>query len=250
VVTHDPATEPTTAIAANLPPEALRQNRYSPPPGATRILLVRHGATEAAVPGVMFPLKDGHGDPGLEPLGFVQAEQVCARLAAEHKAGQTINAIYVTTLQRTHQTAAPLVAAIGIEPRVEADLREVFLGDWEGGEVRIRAAQGDPIYEQAKREQRWDILPGAEPGPVFEARLRAGISRITAAHPGGRVVAVVHGGVIGQVLATAAHASKGFAMGGAENGSISEIVVETDGAWRIRRFNDTAHLDLAPVKTA
>jgi 2,3-bisphosphoglycerate-dependent phosphoglycerate mutase len=210
-------------------------------------LLVRHGATEPAVPGESFPLKDGHGDPGLEPVGFVQAEQVCARLAAEHHAGQRIDAIYVTTLRRTHQTAAPLVTAIGIEPRVEADLREVFLGDWEGGEVRVRAAAGDPIFERARQEQRWDVLPGAEPLENFEARVRAGIGRIVSAHTGGRVVAVLHGGVVGQVLASAAKAGHGFAMNGAENGSISEIVVEADGAWRIRRFNDTAHLDLAPV---
>ena len=29
-------------------------------------------------------------------------------------------------------------------PVVEADLREVFLGEWEGGLLRMKAADGDP----------------------------------------------------------------------------------------------------------
>jgi 2,3-bisphosphoglycerate-dependent phosphoglycerate mutase len=49
--------------------------------------------------------------------------------------------------------------------------------------------------------------------------------------------------VIGQVLALAAH-SRSFAFIGADNGSISHIVI-TDRGWIVRRFNDTAHLDPA-----
>ena len=57
---------------------------------------------------------------------------------AERLKQHAIDAIYVTTMQRTHQTAAPLAAALGITPRVEPDLREVFLGEWDGGEFRFR----------------------------------------------------------------------------------------------------------------
>jgi len=52
---------------------------------------------------------------------------------------------------------------------------------------------------------------------------------------------VVHGGVIGQLLATATGSSP-FAFIGADNGSISELVVQSDGRWRLRRYNDVAHL--------
>jgi probable phosphoglycerate mutase len=207
------------------------------------VLLVRHGASEPAVPGRPFPLVDGHGDPALEPAGHAQAGLVCARLAAEHRAGRTVDAVYVTSLRRTHQTAAPLLGELGLQARVEADLREVFLGDWEGGELRARAAALDPIYLRMREEQRWDVIPGAEPEEVFRARTQAGLGRIVSGHPGGRVVAVVHGGVIGALLAVAARSSTAFAFGGADNCSISEIVVEADGTQRVRRFNDTAHLD-------
>ena len=55
------------------------------------------------------------------------------------------------------------------------------------------------------------------------------------------VVVVTHGGVIGEVLANATGA-RGFAFIGADNASISHIVVEEDRV-TVRRFNDTTHLD-------
>src|SRR5688500_10576509 len=105
-----------------------RQHRYRVPPGATEVLLVRHGESAPADPDKPFPLVDGHGDPPLDPVGEEEAERLANRLA-----GERIDAIYVTSLCRTAQTAAPLAKRLGIEPRVEPDLREVFLGEWEGG---------------------------------------------------------------------------------------------------------------------
>jgi probable phosphoglycerate mutase len=187
------------------------------------------------MPDEPFALVDGHGDPPLHTDGHAQAEKVAARLRDE-----AIDAIYVTTLQRTHQTAAPLAAALGLTPVVEPDLREVFLGEWEGGLLRVKAAAGDPVFAQVVAEERWDAIPGAEPAADFEARVVRGLRRIADAHRDGVVVAVVHGGVIGQLLATAS-GSRPFAFTGADNGSISEIVV-TDDRLVVRRFNDTAHL--------
>ena len=199
--------------------------------------MLRHGESAAHVDGEVFPLVGGHGDPPLSAEGRKQAEQAGARLIAT---GERISAVYVTTLQRTHQTAAPLVAALGIDPVVEPELREVFLGDWEGGEFRKRIADGDPIAVRMYHEQRWDVIPNAEPQDVFADRVRRGIERIASAHPDELVVAVVHGGVIGQVLA-AATGAHGFAFSGADNASLSHIVV-TPERWIVRCYNDTTHL--------
>ncbi len=230
--------EPSEVAAST--PEGLRQHRFAPPPGSTTILLVRHGESAAAVPDQPFPLRDGHGDPPLHPEGRLQAEAVGRRLAAEHRGGDAIDAIYVTTLQRTHETAAPLARELGIQPVAVADLREVYLGEWEGGGFRRMAAEGHPAFLRMMERERWDEVPGAEPHEVFSARIRAGIERLAAAHPDGRVVSVVHGGVIGEALALAT-GSRGFAFVGADNASISELVVHGD-RWVLRRFNDTAHL--------
>jgi 2,3-bisphosphoglycerate-dependent phosphoglycerate mutase len=217
-------------------PRTYRQHRYAPPPGATEVLLVRHGESQPADPANPFPLVDGHGDPPLDPVGHEQAERVAARLA-----GEGIAAIYVTTLCRTAETAAPLAARLGLEPRVEPDLREVFLGDWEGGLLRVKAVERDPAFVRAMEEQRWDAIPGAEPSETFSARVWDGMQRIVAAHPDERVVVVSHGGVIGQILADAT-GSRPFAFGGADNGSISHVVIH-DGRIVLRRFNDTTHLE-------
>ena len=85
------------------------------PPGATELLLVRHGQSQAYVPGAPFPLVGGHGDPPLTEYGHRQAELVGARLA-----DVKLDAIYVTTLTRTAQTAAPLAARIGLDPVASA----------------------------------------------------------------------------------------------------------------------------------
>ena len=215
--------------------EGFRQVRYVPPPGATTVLLLRHGESAAARPEEPFPLRDGHGDPPLHDEGHRQAALVAERLRRER-----IDAIYVTTLQRTHQTAAPLAAALGITPIEIADLREVHLGDWEGGLLRAKAAAGDPLYLRMHAEQRWDIVPNAETAAALHARTQRGLRTIVGAHPGGRVVAVVHGGVIGSLLAAATGAT-GFAFNGCDNASLSELVI--DGATQVlRRFNDIAHL--------
>jgi probable phosphoglycerate mutase len=211
------------------------QARFAPPPGATDLLLVRHGQSAPAREGEPFPLVDGQGDPPLTELGREQGRAVGRRLA-----GAGLAAVYVTTLQRTRQTAQPLLDATGLEARVEPDLREVHLGEWEGGVFRQRVAEGDPLAVRMVEEERWDVIPGAESSAALAERVGAAIRRMCAAHPDQRVAVVTHGGVIGQVLALAT-GSRPFAFSGADNGSLSQLVVAGD-RWRLRRFNDTAHL--------
>jgi probable phosphoglycerate mutase len=213
-----------------------RQHRFERPPGATELLLVRHGETVPARADRPFPLVDGHGDPELTEEGHEQARRAAARLAIEE-----VDAIYVSNLRRTSQTAAPLVERVGIEPIVEPDFREVHLGEWEGGEFRQRIADLDPIALKMFEEQRWDVIPGAEPAADFAARVRGAVERVAAAHPDQRVAVFTHGGVVGQILADASQ-SRPFAFTGTDNGAIAHLVV-SNGSWLIRRFNDTAHLD-------
>jgi len=122
------------------------------------------------------------------------------------------------------------------------------LFDADGGTAglyRKMVADRHPIAQQMWERERWDIIPGAEEAGAFAARVGEAITRIAAAHPGQRVAVFTHGGVIGQALALAAR-SRPFAFVGADNGSISRLVI-TDQRWMIRLFNDTAHLrDLRP----
>ncbi len=217
-------------------PKEVRQLKFKPWPGAADLLLIRHGESQAAVEGVPFPMKDGHGDPALHPTGQQQAIAVGERLKT-----WPIAAIYVTTLQRTHQTAAPLAKHHGLTPKVEPDLREVCLGQWDGGLHRIKAAAGDPIFRRSIDNQEWGEIPGAETTAALQTRVRNGLMRIAAAHPDQLVAVVVHGGVIAAAMSLATGAAP-FAFLQAENGSISRLVMDRD-KMQARGFNDVSHLD-------
>ena len=216
-------------------PKEYRQKRFERPPGATEILLVRHGESRAATAENPFPLVDGHGDPELHPNGREQAVRVGERLKT-----QPISAIYVSNLRRTSETAAPLAAHLGLIPAIDPDLREVFLGEWEGGVLRIKAAENHPLFQQMHAEQRWDVVPGAESHAALTERLTRALRRIHQKHPDQLVAAFVHGGVVGHILAHATGA-RPFAFNGCDNGSINHIVM-TGEQILVRRFNDTTHL--------
>lgn len=225
--------------AADSPEAGYRQHRFISPPGACELLLIRHGESQPAFPDQPFPITDGRADPGLAPEGVEQAERIAGRLA-----GQRIDAVYVTSLRRTAQTAAPLARRLGLVPQVERELREVGLGDWEGGVYRQKVAENGPLVRRMLTEGRWDVIPGAESGGELAARVRDAVERLAAAHPDQRLAVFTHGGVIGQAMALAS-GGRVFAFVGADNGSISHLVVRGD-QWTVRAFNDTAHLD--PVR--
>lgn len=234
-------------------PVEYRQHRFRPPPGAADLLIIRHGESQPARLDEPFPTVDGQADPPLDPRGHVEAERVADRLA-----GEEVSAIYVTPLQRTAQTAAPLAGRLGLRPTVEPDLREVYLGKWEGATFRARVREGHPIARRLFAEERWDVIPGAESREALAARVSAALTRIAAAHHDERVAVFTHGGVIGMIMALATGA-RPFAFIGADNGSLTHLVISpyhpdvravggtpngADGAhWTVRRFNDTGHLD-------
>jgi 2,3-bisphosphoglycerate-dependent phosphoglycerate mutase len=211
-----------------------RQRPFAVPPDATEVVLARHGASQPIRPGERFPLLDGVGDPPLAPEGHAQAALLARRLEEED-----IAAVFVTGLRRTIETAAPL----GRETTEVAELREVNLGEWEGGEFRIRFWEADPIAIQAVTDERWDVIPGAESMEGFADRVRAGIDRVVEATGPGKVALVVaHGGVIGEVCRQATR-SRPFAFVHSDNCSITRLVRFGDGRWLLRSFNDTSHLN-------
>ena len=211
------------------------QDHFKGPPGSTELILVRHGASADAVEGESFELLEGQGDPPLSEMGRRQAELVAERLIRED-----FEAIYISNLRRTAETAAPLATRSGLTPIVEADLREVFLGEWEGGLFRQKIVDQDPLAQQMFAEQRWDVIPGAEPSADFGARLHGAVARLAAAHVDSCAVVFSHGGAIGEIMVQATGAAP-FAFIAADNTSISRLIVAPD-RWYVRGFNETAHL--------
>lgn len=211
------------------------QYRFKPPAGATDVVLVRHGES-APMDATDFPrTHEGQADPELSPHGHEQARALCKRLL-----DVGIEAIYASSLVRTQQTIAPLCEVTGMVPTIDPDLREVGLGEWEGGEFRRRALLRDPRIRALLTGGSWGLVPGGEDPDAFAARVRGALVRIHAAHPGRRVAVVCHGGVVGQVVGMATGASP-LAFMGCDNTSISQVVLHGEH-WIVRRFNDTEHL--------
>jgi probable phosphoglycerate mutase len=211
-----------------------RQLPFVVPPDATEIVLARHGASVPARHGELFPRLDGHGDPELAPEGRAQAELLCARLRTEQ-----LDQVFVTGLRRTSETAAPLG-----RPAIEVpELREVKLGEWEGGPFRIRVAERDPLALRVIAQERWDLIPGAETMEHLAERVNVGIEKVVEQTGPGKVAVVfAHGGVIGEVCRQATD-SRPFAFVHSDNCSITRLVRFADGRWLLRSFNDTSHLN-------
>ncbi len=212
--------------------------RYADPPGATRLVLIRHGEPEPfRPPAGAGPVAAGF-DPGLAPIGREQARRVALWLLS-----RGIRQVWSSPLRRVRETAAPLAERLGVELLVLEQLREVHLGVWEGGVVHQRIHQADPLWEEVWRQQRWDVIPGAEANASLHRRVGAALDLIHSRAGAETVAVFTHDGVIAAALSLAAGA-RAFAFASSEHGSISELVVEAPGRWRVRGFNEVAHLAL------
>jgi 2,3-bisphosphoglycerate-dependent phosphoglycerate mutase len=208
------------------------------PDGAVEVILARHGSVDhhpsdrlVEADGVI----GGHADPDLSELGRRQALALMERLR-----GVRTSALFATSLARTQQTAAPLAAELSLEPVIEPDLREVYLGDWEG--VFGRHPDHEPVIRQMLETGRWDVIPNAESMDHLAQRVRAGLERVAAAGDGGgTVVAVVHGGIVAEACRQVT-GSRPFAFLHAENASITRLVRVASGRWELHGFNDVSHL--------
>lgn len=152
-----------------------------------RLLLIRHGQTPSNVGGILDTRIPG---PGLTRLGEAQAAAIPETLA-----GEAIDAIYASTQVRSQITAAPLVAARGLELQVRDGIREIASGDYE------MRSDHHAVEDYLATMVRWvdgDLdaqLPGGESAAeVFDRYNEVVAEAYTAGH---RAVALVsHGAVI------------------------------------------------------
>jgi broad specificity phosphatase PhoE len=152
-----------------------------------RLLLIRHGQTPANVRGELDTAFPG---PGLTPLGRAQAAAIPGALVHE-----PIDAIFVSTLVRTAETAAPLADALSIPVVTLPGIHEIFAGDLEMAtdHASYRSYLGAAFaWGTGDRDRR---LAGAENGHEFFARFDASIASVAASGAECAVV-VSHGAAI------------------------------------------------------
>jgi alpha-ribazole phosphatase len=140
---------------------------------------IRHGDTEASGDGVFC----GDLDIPLAPSGVAQA-QALAEVVRKWK----VEAVYASPKLRARMTAEPTCRALGLEARVDGDLREIAYGEWEGRhETEIR--ERDPsAYAAWTADPGIRSPPGGESGYAIAARAMASVARIVEGHSGEVVV--------------------------------------------------------------
>lgn len=192
----------------------------------TRLILVRHGETEANVAGRM----QGRGNDPLTPRGEQQVRAVAERLKRDD---HPVTAIYSSPLLRARLTADAIAAILDLPLRLRDGLQEMHLGELEGvtAEVLAQAAPRDP-------DERY---PGGESAREFVERIMGTLYGIAAAHPGETVVAVSHGGVISTALSIWMEGhGRSWMRYAPPNCAVS--IVEFVARPKVIALNDCAHL--------
>lgn len=160
---------------------------------ATRILLIRHGATVLSAEDRFAGSSDVH----LSDEGRHQARCLASRLG-----DMALAAVYASPMRRTAETAAIVATACQHPPQLEAGLREIDHGHWEGltrDEVEARY----PEEYNAWEEDPYTFAPdGGEPGLGVMARALPVLRAIVLRHPRQTVAVVSHKATIRLVLSS------------------------------------------------
>jgi len=203
----------------------------------TEIWFIRHGETDWNLARRL----QGWQDTPLNPQGITQAARVAARLREEAE-DAPFAAVYSSDLQRAHHTAVPAAEALGLRVRPEPGLRERGFGVLEG----LNMDELDTLAPQAaaawKSRDPLRALEGGETLGQFRARVVAAAEDIALRHPGERVLAFTHGGVLDVVWREAS----GLPLNAPRdalllNASINRVGLD-GGRWHMLAWGDVAHM--------
>ena len=150
----------------------------------TRLIVVRHGFSIAN----KIKRFAGHTDTPLDEIGKAQAQHVAEYLAAnEH-----IDKVICSGLTRTRQTAAPLVAKLGLPLHEDTALREIFAGLWEN----MPYADINRLFHDDWLCWCYDIghtrCTGGESIREHYARIERAVHRIAEDHDGQTLLLATH----------------------------------------------------------
>lgn len=200
----------------------------------TRILLIRHGATVLSAEDRFA----GSTDVDLSEEGRAQAASLAERLSEEE-----LSAVYASPMKRARETAALLAEPHRLEVQVDAALREIDHGKWEGLTRKEVEAQRAGEYA-AWEEDPFTYAPeGGETGLAVMARALPAIRAIVERHPGGAVAVVAHKATIRLVLASLLGVEPRGYRDRLDQAPACLNVVDFKDAVRARLmlYNDTSH---------
>jgi broad specificity phosphatase PhoE len=155
------------------------------------ILLARHGETNDNLEPFRF---QGWTDTPLNGTGRAQAHELAARVAEDG-----IASLWSSDLSRARETAEIVAARIGLDPTLDARLREGGRGRWEGHLMRDIERQEPDRYAAWRRAGAQFRFPEGESLLEHQQRVEAALADIHGAGPLPALV-VCHGGSIRVML--------------------------------------------------
>jgi probable phosphoglycerate mutase len=208
----------------------------------TELILVRHGETDWN----RVHRFQGQLDVPLNELGRVQAGRVAQRLAQER-----FDAVVVSDLGRTRETAAPILEQLQLHQRVRYTpiWREQCFGLFEGKEVQTLTRDHASLWADWARHDADFALPeGGESNQDFHARVMRAVDEVLSQHAGQRVLVVTHGGVLDMLWRTIHQ----LGLSGARRCAIPNAGVNhlrwQDGRLAVLQWGDDAHLADLPTQ--
>lgn len=206
---------------------------------ATRLYLVRHGATQLTAEDRFA------GDVGVELSneGRWQAELLGERLRREG-----LTAIYSSPLSRTMETARIIAARCGVQPVPIDPLREISHGRWEGL-TRREVEQRHGAEYAAWEEDPFTFAPeGGETGVAVLARALPALRAIITRHGAERVLVVSHKATIRILLSSLLGIdARGYRDRLDQAPACLNVLDFRDAVHaRLMLFNDTSHYSERP----
>lgn len=194
-----------------------------------RLILVRHGESEANRAGVMDSCAPGLG---LSELGRRQATELATRLS-----GRAVGRLISSTARRALETAAPVAAALGLKVEPEGDLVEIDCGELSGrGDQGARTCYEDTYAIWISGDGDHPI-PGGESWNQIERRMLRAFSRLGEPSWPGAVVMVGHGGSMRIALATLVGPEAAQAVGYLPNAGIMQLSPKANGVWELESYD-------------
>lgn len=204
----------------------------------TRIILIRHGQSEANLARTFA----GHTDAKLTELGEAQA----AAAAVYLRKHEQIDAVYASDLSRAMSTARPTAEAFGLPVIPVPEMREIFAGEWEG--LPFSELESNPRFSNHRNLWYTDLAnalcTGGETVAELYVRVVDAVTRIAEENEGKTVLIASHWTPVVAMICKAqglAFADLGRCIE-PQNASINILRYE-NGAFSPERLNITEHLD-------
>lgn len=165
----------------------------------TKIILIRHGESLANAKRIYL----GHTDWDLSERGYREAAAT-----AEYLKDVDADAVYSSDLIRAYHTALPNAEMRSLKVITSKELREIYLGDWEGRLIsQLEEIWADEFIHGWRENFGIFCPPNGEAVPCVANRIYNEVLRIARLHPDKTVIIASHAAAIrafwGKVTATA-----------------------------------------------